>query len=204
MGDNTIASVADADVASAVDLNQYKTAITEDFLPRTTAGVVTSAAGSLGSSTKKWDILYTDNIDTTTPIGCGVNHTNFEPLGTIKMSFLSVAQFRAIAGTEWVIMDGNSIASSDLHTLTGMTTTPLPPDGSAMVQTDDDANLGDLTTGENKAHTHGVPASLNATAGSAGFAQKNSNTSTIYTASNGGANNLAAGVKVNYFVKINN
>lgn len=54
MGTNTIATVSDGTVIDASDLNQYKTSLVNDLVPRNTAGAPTDLDGSLGSTTYSW------------------------------------------------------------------------------------------------------------------------------------------------------
>jgi hypothetical protein len=58
MGVNTLSTAVDGEIISSSDPNQYKTALTEDLVPRNLAGQPTDAAGSLGSSTYPWWRLY--------------------------------------------------------------------------------------------------------------------------------------------------
>lgn len=209
MGANTLSTKSDGNIISSDDVNQYKTALNGDVVPRNSSGVATTAGGSLGSSTYKWDDLHMSGdatIDgnlTAATYGNTTNMTNFEPLGTVKASILTVAQFQAIMGTNWVLMDGSSCNPSDLYTLTSIATLPNLVNGGTMVQTDSAGNLGTVTTGDNKAHTHsysgfqvGSPATANDGTYAGGFSGT--------TGSSGGTDNLAAGVKLNLFIKINN
>lgn len=52
-GSNTLATITGGKVKTS-HINQFKTALIQDFLPRNSDGVVTTEAGSLGNSTKDW------------------------------------------------------------------------------------------------------------------------------------------------------
>lgn len=62
MGLNTIAAAVAGAVIKAANHNAIRTALTEDFVARTAAGVVSSEAGSLGSSTYRWLNLYATKL----------------------------------------------------------------------------------------------------------------------------------------------
>lgn len=60
-GTNTLST----EVAGKIQLshvNKFKTALVEDIVPRNSSGVVTTAAGSLGSDTYRWDNVWSDNF----------------------------------------------------------------------------------------------------------------------------------------------
>jgi hypothetical protein len=57
MGANNLTFVAGG-VIQTSHPNQYFTALSQDVVPRDASGVVTTAAGSLGSSTYKWDSIF--------------------------------------------------------------------------------------------------------------------------------------------------
>ena len=50
-----------------------------------------------------------------------LNDANNTPVGAILQSRLTEAQFQAINGTSWVLMDGRSIVGSKLADITGIT-----------------------------------------------------------------------------------
>lgn len=54
MGDNTLNTRSDGQVISSSDVNQYKTALNEDLVPRNSSGVATNEGGNLGNSTYEW------------------------------------------------------------------------------------------------------------------------------------------------------
>lgn len=53
MGDNTLTTQSDGTVIDSSDINQYKTALVGDLLPRNASGAVEDGAGSIGSSSYK-------------------------------------------------------------------------------------------------------------------------------------------------------
>lgn len=53
MGTNNLTTKNDGDVASADDVNQYKTAMSGDIVPRNSSGVPTDESGSFGTPTYK-------------------------------------------------------------------------------------------------------------------------------------------------------
>ena len=54
MSDNTINTAVDGTIIQAADVNQYKTALGGDIVPRNVSGVATDQAGSLGTSLLTW------------------------------------------------------------------------------------------------------------------------------------------------------
>ena len=211
MGTNTTSDVSDGSLAKASDLNQYNTAIKQDFVPRNSSGAPTSSGGELGTSTYKWSNLHLAGNATidgdatiTGDVTITTNHTNYEPLGTVKSSLLTVSQYQTIMGTNWVLMDGSSCAGSDFATLTSITTLPNLVDGSALVQTDTDGNISNLTTGDVKSHSHTVKTEYLSGGVSVATFTTAGEGAAVSTNTTGGTDNLAAGVKVNFFIKINN
>lgn len=96
---------------------------------------------------------------TASKIGSSVNYildNGIEPLGTITQSILTEAQFQALKGTKWVRMSGQSIAGSDLDTLTGITTLPDMTGNEAFLGSTDlaESTLANYEANQNKAHTH--------------------------------------------------
>ena len=51
MSGNSLNTAVDGEVIPASDINQFKTAMAEDIIPRNTSGIATASAGDLGSST---------------------------------------------------------------------------------------------------------------------------------------------------------
>jgi hypothetical protein len=96
----------------------------------TTEGTSSPNQATLGANKLKIDIgELTRNSSTgkleyspdgvSAPVGLGDGS-----LGDVRSSLLTEPQFQAINGTNWVLMDGSSVAGSDFATLTGITTLP--------------------------------------------------------------------------------
>ena len=64
MGSNNLTIIGTGTPVEATGdlVDQYATAIGTDLVPRTASGVVTTAAGGLGTSSYKWANAYIDNI----------------------------------------------------------------------------------------------------------------------------------------------
>lgn len=58
MGSNNYTSVVDGQIIQAAHVEQYKTGLTGDILPRNLSGVPTDNAGNLGSYTYIWNNIY--------------------------------------------------------------------------------------------------------------------------------------------------
>jgi hypothetical protein len=58
MGSGSLTTETDGDTASASDVNQYKSALLEDIVPRNSSGVATDQSGSLGTSALRWLNAY--------------------------------------------------------------------------------------------------------------------------------------------------
>lgn len=54
MGTNSLTTEIDGELASADAVNQFKTALANDLLPRNSTGVVQDIIGSIGSSVARW------------------------------------------------------------------------------------------------------------------------------------------------------
>lgn len=54
MGSNTLSQKSDGNIASSSDVNQYRTALNGDLVPRNASGVATNESGSIGTSAIKW------------------------------------------------------------------------------------------------------------------------------------------------------
>lgn len=143
-------------------------------------------------------------------VGASINWLNANAgtqLGDMIPSFLTETQFQSLRGTEWVQMNGQSIAGSDLAVLTGITTLPNMVDGGTVIQSDSDGNLATTSSGDNKQHTHSFSANLLTTSSGNYVCSTNSTvlSNTITTTADGStSNNLAAGVKGYWYVRINN
>jgi len=57
-GTNNLTTITDGSVADAGDLNQFKTALNNDLVPRNSSGVPTDVAGGLGTTTFRWTDSY--------------------------------------------------------------------------------------------------------------------------------------------------
>lgn len=62
MGTNTLQTKSPGDIISADDPNQYKTAASEDFVPRNASGVPTDIAGGLGSTLYRWGSSFISRL----------------------------------------------------------------------------------------------------------------------------------------------
>jgi hypothetical protein len=62
VGVNTLSTKVSNDVISEDDVNQYKTAITDDLIPRNSSGVITDIAGNLGTSVYRWVAGYIKSL----------------------------------------------------------------------------------------------------------------------------------------------
>lgn len=62
-GTNTLATRSAGQVIQSSDVNQYKTALGEDIVPRDTNGVASTLSGGLGTSTYVWDTSYLKSIE---------------------------------------------------------------------------------------------------------------------------------------------
>ena len=63
-------------------------------------------------------------VNATTVAATNLTGLGTVPVGSIVQSILTLAQFQAQAGTNWVLMDGASIVGSRLATITGWTNLP--------------------------------------------------------------------------------
>ena len=85
----------------------------------------------------------------------GIIDNRFSAVGDIVPSILTVAQFQALRGNNWVLMSGQNIAGSDLALVSGVTTLPnATTTRSFFRQTNDDVNLLGFETSQNLAHRH--------------------------------------------------
>lgn len=62
MGDQTIATAASGQKIPPSHHNSIKNALSEDFLPRNSSGIVTSVAGAIGSLLYRWANVFTDKL----------------------------------------------------------------------------------------------------------------------------------------------
>jgi len=62
MGTNNLTTKSNGETVIATDPNQYKEALTNDLVPRNTAGAATDGGGDLGSATYGWGNLHLGNM----------------------------------------------------------------------------------------------------------------------------------------------
>ncbi|MDH3324058.1 MAG: hypothetical protein OEL89_00305 [Candidatus Peregrinibacteria bacterium] len=177
------------------------------------------------------EVSYKSSISesTFTKIAGSVNWINQNAthiLGEVKISTLTVAQFQAIAGTNWVLMNGQNVAGSDWATLTGNTNVPDMVTGKRFLrQTDSDGNILTSENEETKSHAHPKTGILNdnpltteriytgwsGIGGFTGIDQGGGFSTTspnldelIYGEAVGGAETRPNNIYINHFIKINN
>jgi len=92
MGTDTIQTAIDGTVVPADHHNSIKGALSQDFLPRNTSGVVADEAGDLGSSTYSWKDLYVKSL-------------NILPPG------MMVPYAGSTAPSKWLLTDGDTIGN---------------------------------------------------------------------------------------------
>ena len=102
MGTNTIVTVIEGTTGTVSQLNQYKTALTGDLLPRNAAGEIEDEAGSVGSTTEQIkDVHMTGKIYVSgTPGG-------FTPAGVM----LPYTASETVAPPGWIFADGSTIGA---------------------------------------------------------------------------------------------
>jgi len=101
MGDNTLQTIVPG-ASKPNDVNQYKTALSGDILPRNANGEVEDGAGSLGSSSRPFTKLYIKesiNVD-------GVQG-GFCPAGVM----LPYTASETVAPPGWIFADGKTIGN---------------------------------------------------------------------------------------------
>ena len=76
--------------------------------------------------------------------------------GEVKFSFLTEAQFQAKYGVDWVLIDGGSIAGTDLASLYGATLPDATTTGRFPRILGGALSIGDLQANQNLAHTHNL------------------------------------------------
>ena len=178
------------------------------------------------------EYIYEEAVDHNSPlsedlmkrIGASINYINDNStfqLGDIIPSALTESQFQSIRGNNWVKFDGQDISGSDFSNLTGINTLPLQYDGGSLIQAAGTIDLLDTDLGDNKSHRHSMYRYSDDGTGSSRFFAKAGgydeyDTDTSYTVidtdyngypmiiDQGGTINKAAGVRINFFIKINN
>ena len=78
MGSNTLTTYNPNDVISEDTVNQYKTALNENVVPRNSSGVATDVRGGLGTSVYRWATSYFQKLF----IGTASNNNTIEESGT--------------------------------------------------------------------------------------------------------------------------
>lgn len=77
------------------------------------------------------------------------------PIGDIKKSMLTLAQFQDENLGQWLLVNGQSCAGTTYHSITGNATVPnAVTDGTFFRQAKAGRSLGSFETDENKAHSH--------------------------------------------------
>ena len=134
MGTNTLTTIGNTTPTPGIGdtIDQYKTAITLDFVPRNISGVPTSAGGSLGTSSYVWASAYIDNIlingntisstDTNgdinlTPNGSGsvvISKTDINS-GSIDGVTIGTSSACSDLRVDNLKLDGNTISSTDTN-----------------------------------------------------------------------------------------
>jgi hypothetical protein len=135
-------------------------------------------------------------------------------VGQIISSTLTEAQFQAINGTSWVLMDGRSVVGSAYATVTGFTAVP---DARGMVlrgrnngradgkeNPDGEIGLGAYQADEIRAHSHTVETSQTQEGVGRFTGGSSLNEPSILSTNNFGGNETRMkNITVNHFIKIN-
>jgi hypothetical protein len=137
-------------------------------------------------------------------------------IGTVVHSVLTLAQYQSLAGSGWVLAEGQSIVGSALHSLTGMTNAPDARGKSLRGKNNGASGInynpdGDLALGSYQAdafasHSHQhVLYGQTTTGGSYGIPPQGSNPTAQYgtTSSVGGNETRMKNITTNIFIKIN-
>ena len=101
MGDNTLQTVIPGPSAPN-DINQFKTALSGNILPRNVQGETENKAGSLGSATKSFDSIYVETINS------GGTQGGFCPAGVM----LPYTASATVAPFGWIFADGKTIGDT--------------------------------------------------------------------------------------------
>ena len=161
-----------------------------------------------------------------TKIGAAINGIisgGAMPIGTVLSSVLTTAQFQAIMGTNWERINetGLTLTGTDLGTLTGLASVPALPVGYGLSNAAN-SSLSAITSGQNKQHTHGVtdpthshtvsvrsgigastPIAVDPSSSAANQSTSSSSTGISIQNEGSASGNLLAGIKVNFFIKVN-
>jgi len=110
MGTNTISTRATKQIVQAVDVNQYYTALTDDFIPRVFGtGLPLSNWGSIGNSTYKWASgVFSGNVE------AGGFSIGGIPVGTSTDTYWSAVgtNISYLGGKTKFLLDNNSDVAS--------------------------------------------------------------------------------------------
>lgn len=107
MGDNTLVSKNDGDIIPSSVVNQYRTALNGDLVPRNTSGVATDLAGDIGTSSIGWANVYADTYN----IGTPASGLKIVENGSNQISIQS-------SGVERVIIDDDGLNADGLKDAT--------------------------------------------------------------------------------------
>lgn len=103
MGTNTLSTKTDGQIISSGDVNQYKTALNENFVPRNSSGIATDLGGDLGTTTYGWDSAYVDEY----VVGDPTNNLVMKQNLSGQLSFNT-------GGTERFVIDANGADGAGL------------------------------------------------------------------------------------------
>ena len=138
-------------------------------------------------------------------------------VGEVKSAFLTLAQFQAQAGANWILCDGSNVAGSAYNTLTGNVTVPdmratVPrmKDNGAGLDSNGDLHLGTFEADQYLSHSHGVHPTYtdiyNAirNVGAGATPQTTGNPTSGYnTQASGGGETQGKSTVINFFIRIN-
>lgn len=137
------------------------------------------------------------------------------PVGTVLHSMLTVAQFQAQYGTNWVLADGSSCTGTKYASVTGATTLPdmrgvflRGKNNGSTRNPDGDLALGTYTADKFAAHTHSIDAFKGASGSTATndpilYDESNVALNSFSTNSSGGNETAPKSVTVNIFIRVN-
>jgi hypothetical protein len=102
VSDNNVSEVVAGKTGFITDVNQYFTALRENFFPRNSSGVVADAAGSLGDSNRRWFKGY---FSAKQPFEIGTIPNGGTPSGLMMPYTIS----QTVAPYGWIFADGKTI-----------------------------------------------------------------------------------------------
>lgn len=144
-------------------------------------------------------------------IGSSINWINANAgthLGDIISSALTLSQFQALRGTQWVLMDGADITGTDFANLTGITTLPNMVANEAFLGQRNAQAIGAYEANQNQSHSHTTSMQLYESSGGSARASGTDSPTGGGTAA-GSTNNSGGTVarpntyRVNFFIKVN-